>query len=75
MTRGFMSFVFHFFSPGGGFNATIITAVAAQVREGQRVEVKVTTSVDGVQRLRVYVDGVITDFPPGGAKWLDLLGR
>ena len=67
--------MFCVFPPGGGFNATLITAVAAQANGGQMVEVKVTTSIDGVRRLSVYVDGVVANFPSPDVKWLDFRGQ
>ena len=48
--------------------------MAVQAGGGQTVEVKVTTSIDGVQRLRIYVDGVSSDFPNPQIKWLDFNG-
>ena len=39
------------------------------------VEVKVTTSIAGVRRLSVYVDGVVANFPSPDVKWLYFRGQ
>ncbi len=59
---------------GGGFNATLMTAVAAQAGGGATVEVRVTTSADGVRRMRLYVNGVVSDHPGRHLSTLPLNG-